>query len=352
MRNRKTGGPQAVFGRLYQSLQFNKSKSDPGPIRDVLRRHILDTMAIPAGTKLFGKEVERRHRHSITSLSKATGLNVKTLKNALSSAGFLDGHDADKRDEWASFDAAKGEAFAHRIRNSIPINNIPGYINCNRTQAEMLVRQGIIPKLIPDKVGAGGMLTNVATEDLDEFLRRLRATGQPVKTPGAGMMDTIAASEIARQTVTDIVRLMLDGHLSRIEILSGDLKFRSALVDPQEVRQVAAEIENARGLTPAEVATRLGIDHAGVAHLRDARDPDGHSLLPAIETSNARGTIRYRYSDDAVARFAACHVSLPDLAKERGLSARAMAKRLRDLNIEPIMSRDRLQAAIYRRADL
>jgi hypothetical protein len=307
MRNRKTGGPQAVYGRLYQSLQFNKSKSDPGPLRDVLRGHIIDTMALPAGTKLFGKEVEQRHRHSINSLSKAMGLHVKTLKHALSSAGFLDGHDTDKRDEWASFDAAQGEAFAHRIRNSIPIKNIPAYINCNRTQAEMLVRQGIIPKLIPDKIGSGGVLTNVATEDLDEFLNRLRAAGQPVKTPGAGMVDTIAASEIARQTVTDIVQLMLDGRLSRIEILSGDLKFRSALVDPQEVRRVATEIENARGLTMAEAATRLGIGHSGVAHLREARDPDGHRLLPAIETSNARGTIRYRYSEDAVTRFAARH---------------------------------------------
>jgi hypothetical protein len=46
------------------------------------------------------------------------------------------------------------------------------------------------------------------------------------------------------------------------------------------------------------------------------------------------------------------HVSLPDLAKARGLSARAMAKWLRDRNIEPVLSRNVLQAAIYRRADL
>ena len=352
MRTYKTGGPQAIYGRLYQWLQFNKSKNDPGPFRDVLRAYIIDTVAIPAGTVLFGREVERRHRHSIRSLSKATGLHAKTLKHALSAAGFLDGDDTEKREEWASFDAAQGEAFAHRIRNSIPMTKIPAYINCNRTQAEMLVRQGILPKLIPDKVGSGRMLSNVAIEDLDEFLRRLLATGQPVKTPGAGMVDTLAASEIARQTVTDIVRLMLDGQLSRIEILAGDLKFRAALVDPQEVRRVAAGIENARGLTAAEVATRLGLRYGGVDRLRNARSPDGDRLLPAIATSNARGTIRYRYSEEAVARFAARHVALPDLAKERGVSARAMGNWLRDRNIEPIMPRNLLRAAIYRRADL
>jgi hypothetical protein len=31
----RSGGPQALYGRLYQWLQFNKSKSDPGPIRDL-----------------------------------------------------------------------------------------------------------------------------------------------------------------------------------------------------------------------------------------------------------------------------------------------------------------------------
>lgn len=66
------------------------------------------------------------------------------------------------------------------------------------------------------------------------------------------MMDKIAASKIARQTVTDIVQLMLAGRLLQIEILSKDFKFRSALVDPHEVRRVAAAIKipNARGTIP------------------------------------------------------------------------------------------------------
>lgn len=352
MRDHKTGGPQALYGRLYQWLQFNKSKSDPGPIRDVLRAHILDTVPVAAGTRLFGQEVEKRRRHSLVSLSRATGLHFNTLKHVLSSAGFLAGSDAKKVGEWASFDAEKSEAFAHRLLNTIPVTKIPAYINCNRTQAEMLVREGIIPKLIPDGQRSGRTLLQVATADLDAFLCRLRATGQPVEIPSAGMMDTIAASEIARETVADIVQLLLDGRLSRIEIVSEDLKFRSVLVDPKEVRRAAEEVDDACGLSAAEVAKRLGILKSGVSHLRGTRDPDGDPFLPVIEIPNARGTIRYRFSEDAVARFAAHHVSLTDLAKERGLSSKAMASRLRGQNIEPIKPRTCLGAAIYRRADL
>jgi len=352
MQNHKFGGAQALYGSLFRWLQYNKSKIDPGPIRDVLREHILDTVAIPAGTRLFGQKVEKRRLHSISSLSKATGLHVATLQNTLVSAGFLTGNDAKKLGDWVSFDADRSEEFAHRLRNTIPVTKIPAYINCNRMQAEMLVREGIIPKLIPESQRSGRTLLQVAIEDLDAFVHRLRAKGQSVRTPSAGMMDVITAAKTSRQTVAYIVQLILDGRLSRIEILSENLKFRSILVDPREVRRAAEEVDDACGLSAAEVAKRLGIGHFGVAHLREAHDPDGHSLLPAIETANARGTIRYRYSEDAVARFAARHVSLSDLAKERDLSARAMARWLRDRNIEPIATRVRLGAAIYRRTDL
>lgn len=39
-------GPQAAFGRLYQWLQFNRCGKDRGPIREVLRECIPDTMDV------------------------------------------------------------------------------------------------------------------------------------------------------------------------------------------------------------------------------------------------------------------------------------------------------------------
>lgn len=350
--DRKTGGPQALYGRLYQWIQFNKTKSDPGPIRDVVRAHILDTMAIEAGMRLFGEEVKQRRHHSVVSLSKATGLHCKTLNRALIRTGVLTNGDESRTDDWASFDAKAGEALAHRIRNSISISKIPAYLNCNRMQAQMMVRQGVLPQIVPGLGKTGGVLAHVAIEDLDVFLARLRATGKAVREASAGMVDAIAAAEIARQTVTDIVRLILDGRLSRIELLSEDLRFRSVLVDPDEVRRAAEEIEDELGLPTREVAERLGIAPSGVSRLRETCDPAGRPVLAAMEVTNARGTIRYRFSEDEVARFKAHHVSLTDLSMEREMSSKAMSKWLRESNIKPIARRELLNAAIYRRADL
>lgn len=345
-----TGGPQAAFGRLYQWLQSAKSQRDPGPIRDVVRDHILETIATEPGTSLFGTVVERRRRHSLPSLARETGHHYKTLRHALVGPGIL-AADAETN-KGASFDAEAGERLAHRISNSLPTPQIPAYLNCNRMQAEMLVRNGIIPQIAAGTGKPGRALTQVATEDLDDFLVRIRGAGRPVGQASPGMMNAIDASEATRETVTDIVRLVLEGRLSRIELLSAEHRFRSVLVDPDEVKaqseRKAAEI----GYSAQEAGKLLGISSSGVGWLRKTVDHDDRPFLAAEENVNARGTVRHRFSEAEVARFERAHTSLTSLAKDGGLSSKAMMRSLKQSGAEPIMRRELLNALIFRRADL
>lgn len=351
LREKGAGGPQAAFGRLYQWMQFNKSNQDRGPIMDVVREHILDTFPVEPGTLLFGMPVTKRRRHTAPTLSKSTGIHYKTIKHALVGAGLLP-EDSDARNERVAFDADAGEKLARRIQNSVPVTKIPAYLNCNRTQAQMLVKNGILPQLVQGLGRSGGVLKNVATDDLDDFLARFRMRGQPVRFAGENMLDVIAASEIARQTVTDIVRLVLDGRLSRVETLTEDLRFRSVLVDPEEIKAVAGNIEEEIGYSAQDVGKRLGILPSGTNCLRKTLDRDGQPFLSAIEITNARGTVRYRFAEEAISQFEQAHVSLPELSKERGQSSRAVSRELKEVGIEPIIRRELLGASIYRRTEL
>lgn len=47
----------------------------------------------------------------------------------------------------------------------------------------------------------------------------------------------IEVSERAKWPTIDIVRLVLEGHLSRIQLLPAELRFKSVLVDPDEVKR-------------------------------------------------------------------------------------------------------------------
>jgi hypothetical protein len=50
---------------------------DPGPIRDLLREHILQTTAVDLGDMVLGQEVTERRIHSAYSLFIATTLHLK-----------------------------------------------------------------------------------------------------------------------------------------------------------------------------------------------------------------------------------------------------------------------------------
>lgn len=352
-RQKSAGGPQAALGRLYQSLQFNKASKDPGPIRDLVREFILDTMPIAAGTNLFGETVEKRRLHSVATLAAENGMHRKTLNRALMRTGILPDGDEEVVDERAFFSACAGETLVDRIRCSIPINKLPEYLNCNRTQAEMLVRKGILKQLVPD-LGAKptGVLKNVAIEDVDQFLRSLRKTGVPVEVAGDGMVNLIQTAEIARLPVADIVQLLLERRLVRVEILAEELKFRSLLVDPGEVRSVLEIRDSEEGLNAGQVADRIGLPKWAVSNLRKFSDASGRPFLRAEEFRNARGSRRYRYPTEDVERFRSEHVLLAEIARSRGLSIKATTLALIGAGVVPILPRNKLNAAVYRRADL
>ena len=344
-----TGGPQAALGRLYQWLQFAKSKKDPGPVRAVVREFILDTMAIDPGTMLFGEVVTKRRRHSVSSLADDTGLHPKTLRRALVGVGLVP-HDADAN-KGVSFDALAGEKVASRIQNSLPVKKVPEYLNCNRTQANMLVRTGAIKQLMPGSGKRGGLLSQVAIEDLDEFLRQLGQAAKVVDTPTDGMVAILEAAEIARETVADITMLILDGALRRVETKLRELGLLSLYVDPLEVKHVMEKRGEQSGLTAREVGERLGFFYSGVTALRKAMDRDGKPFLQSQKIVNARGTVRHRYAEEDVRQFERAHVTLTCLAQENEVSSKMMMQALREAGVEPILPREKLNALVFRRAD-
>lgn len=114
------GGPQKVFGRLYQWLQFNKASKSCGPIREVLREFILDNFPVEAGADLLGSPVDRQRVHSVFSLARKTGEHQKTVNRAAVLTGLIDG-DPLRLQAHHVFDASTGEDLIHRIRNSISV---------------------------------------------------------------------------------------------------------------------------------------------------------------------------------------------------------------------------------------
>nr|WP_323780432.1 TniQ family protein [Amylibacter sp.] len=346
------GGVRTALGEIYISLRSNISNRDAGPLKDVVRGFIIEHLPVQPGSELLDGKVADRKRHTVASLSKVSGIHQMTLNRALLQAGVIAEGDPEQIETRRTFDAVEGEALAHRINNSTPTKSIPDYLNCNRTQAQMMVRTGILKKLSNDPSIKSGVMTNVANDDLDDFLVRFRAAGKPVQEPSAGMVNTIEASEIARVPVADIVRLVLDGRLATVETGCQKLRFRSVFVCPEEIRPATQEVISERGMSSKEVAAKLGLQLLAIDHLRTKTDLDGQPFLKGIKVANARGTIRYCYAKEDVDKFCSKYVTLQELADNAGISTKSVSVKLSKLGVEPIMDRYILRAKVFRRADL
>lgn len=94
------------------------------------------------------------------------------------------------------------------------------------------------------------------------------------------------------------------------------------------------------------------INSSQVNQLRSAREAEGRPVLKGRAVANARGTVRYRYHPDEIRRFAKYYGKLGQIAKEHGVSSRAMKRNLAERSIAPIIDPKRLKVEFYRRSEL
>ncbi|WP_299415780.1 TniQ family protein [uncultured Sulfitobacter sp.] len=346
------GGPQKVFGRLYQWLQFNTNGKEFGPIRGVVREFIVENFVLEIGMNLLGSPVEQQAIHSVYSLSQKTGMHPKTINRAAVYSGLVQG-DPDRSLAHLTFDAKAGEELVLKMQNALPTLRIPEYLNCNRVQAQQLVRSGVIPRIGKGLAGATGVLKHVAKEDLDQFLDRIVGQATQVDCATDGLFDIVSTAEIARWPVLDIVNGILAGAFSKLEIVDVDLKFKGILMDPNEVCEVLSEKLPTGQVSANEAARILGMNTYNLRNLAKLLDPDGKPYLTEhFIKKNSKGVQVSVFMVDELLAFLRTHVSLKDYAEMHIFSPKVMKMKLDGRGLKPIVADHSLGRFFYRKADI
>lgn len=347
----RNGGPQAAFGFLYNRLQFNRDGRSLGPIREVVRDYILDTFAIEAGTLLFGDEVTVPRKHTVQTLARRFAEHPKTVRRALALAGLIDG-DAATHSENRIFDAAPAEALIGKLNAALSARELTAYLNCNRMQAELLVRSGLIPRVIDDPGRARGATKLVARADADAFLARLLAGARTVEVPSEGMVDIVTAAARSRWPVPDIVAALLSGRLTGVECTDPALRFKGILVSPDDVRRVLSRQGAQDHLGVQDAAQILDMKPFGISTLVKLRDRSGQPFLREYTVTNAKGIQARVYSRAELEAFRDRHVALRDIGAVYGLAPKWMKAKLEVQGIRPIASHTGLGRLYYLRDDV
>lgn len=340
-----TEGPQAIFGRIYQVLEFGSGDPAYDPLRALVGDFIRTRFPVGPGDIVFGKPVETRALHSIRTLSLETGLHPKRLRKVLGASGLLpDGSDG-LADANCLFDAQRGLSVGSEASAAaLTLLQAGEYINASRVQRALLYREGILkPRIATADHGA---VETFAPEDLDEFLSRLLDGAAPVRAAGLGQADIPAAAKKACCSAAEIVRAILDGRLKRKGRLVGARGYMSVLVDVEEVRALVRGTDPG-GLVGRPLAKRLGVADKVVAKLIA-----GAHLKTVIVVHPINRCPTAIVPTAEVERFEREFVSLFGLAKQLGRHFRAVKKALEAAGVEPAVDPEKVGATFYRRKDL
>lgn len=181
-------GPQAVFGRIYQVLEFGRADKAFGPLRDLVGNFIRMRFPVGPGDVVFGKPVERRTRHSIRTLSIETRLHPKRFRKLLEAENLPSEGSGDLVDGNCVFDAERGSSVALAASAAtLSVLKAGEYLNAPRVQRNLLHRSGII---VP-RIRGNGAADQFAPEDLDAFLAKLLDRDRPAgpRRQGAAEME-------------------------------------------------------------------------------------------------------------------------------------------------------------------
>ncbi|WP_165814575.1 TniQ family protein [Pararhodobacter oceanensis] len=130
----KGGKPLRVrdFGMLYAWLSAPKLTKDPGPIRDVLRDHLVNTTDVMAGTKVLGKDITEPRLSSITSLARSEKVHHLTLRKVLISRKLIPADAEERSCSMTLVNYKVGRDLAAAMNRAVAFTALPEALNASR----------------------------------------------------------------------------------------------------------------------------------------------------------------------------------------------------------------------------
>jgi hypothetical protein len=337
-------GPQALFGRLYQVLEFGSEDAAWDPIRDLVGGFIRDRLPLGPEDVVFGKPVGRRTLHSVRTLSIDADLHPKRIKKLLRAARIIDDPQMALAHHNIIFDAQDGSAAVQKAKGALSLPAAGRYINAPRVQIGLLAKNGFIQPFIPAR--AFDALDQFAVDDLADFLKRLFAGAHPVKKPAPNQLDIPSAAGRCCCSSIEVLRLILDKKLTWVGRHADIQGYMSALVDVDEVRAKVRGADTG-GFTKEQLKEKLST----TARVAAALIKHGYlKTITVINPVNRCPTVVVPAGE--ADGFAAEYISLFALARRQGRHFLKLKQELDAAGILPALDRKKIGATFYRRNNL
>ncbi|MEM7515329.1 MAG: TniQ family protein [Planctomycetota bacterium] len=338
-------GPKKVFGRLYIRLDGDLAEDEAfQPMRDRLRRVILETWAIAPGAHVLGERLEHRLRHSVRTAAAELGLKTVTLRSILVEKGAIAADDT-RPDAVATFDVERWGPLLEDLPKLMGEGDMARSLGISPGQLRSLASLGVIAPF----VSTPSIKRPWRPADADAFLSSLLPAGAPTADAHEGWIGLQPAAPDIAGGVRYIIEAV---HSGRIETgrMSGREGYPSIVVREADVARIIGEDwdTDEDAWTVSAFQRQIGLSRTGsFARLVE----DGHTpatMLMNVATRNLRKCI----TEADAAAFRGRFVTAKMLATERGVATRVMAAELKSGGVRPFSAGGTAYDGIWSRASL
>ncbi|MBK4218084.1 TniQ family protein [Paracoccus caeni] len=335
--------PYPRHGVVQSLLGSNcKLREDLDPVRDVVRRYLLESFPYKPGSVVLGRRVTERRVHSIRSACRAIGVRRSLLEKMLiegrlaerNISGHLKLRTVLSVDLIASLHAEK--------TNYLNQQQTAHYLGCSFAMFKQLSKAGLLIPAEGDKTRAR---KGFHRRDLDEFLQVLGAGAKRFRAAPPQLCSLELATRKANCSVPDIVGLIIAGRLNARGRLSDRTELDQLLICPDELKRAMPRSERTT-MPKNDVMRLLRLPLHAIDLLR------GAGYLETIRAQDPISRVtREFYTVASVNRFIKKYASLGVLRRERNDFLFLCQRHLNLIGVSPAFILDGW-LKIYKRSDL
>lgn len=336
------GGFYSEFFPFSQCLDRIQHRPSCTPLIETVRDFVVSNYPCAVGEVVFGKRVDHRKIHSISSAAKKANVTFLRMRKILSAARkelALEHLPRPSGNLWVK--SADWDAWLHDYGNAVTVEAAARTLGVSTSTFSRLVSNGLIkPFAFAPETAPRYLLSN-----LDGFVKSVTENAIPfVKLP-PGMLSIGSVQSSCKTSISTLLQLLLDKRLKTVGRLTDHAGISGICIAKEELLD---ELEGPPlpGLSSEELRKHLRINFLTIPWLVSKG-----LLAPekALHPRTRKSIQLFRYSE--INRFLAEYETVGRMSHRLTKRSCHLVKQLKQQGIEA-MAVERNMSVIYRRRDL
>ncbi|QDY71357.1 TniQ family protein [Qingshengfaniella alkalisoli] len=339
----ETPSPRRAYGMLYRWLAASTRSSNPGPICQLLREHVIDTTPLTKGQTLLGSPVQEPRVSTVAKIAAAELVHPMPLRELLAAQGVIPASDLKRPYQHIVLRYEEAMPAARQLKHSVPVSHLPDLMGTSSRMVDALLESDLLTSLTSVEKLSSTIGKVVDELEVAAFLDDLNTRIPEVDEAPRSSITLAQAVENGWMTLPAILALLRQGELKRACRLAGGHGLAAVFLDPLEVQSLRAHPRP--GMAGELALMILGFDT--VIGRRVFERPEQQPLISSLPLGEDVWV-----TPEAIERFRQQYVTRKRLPLEMGCRPRVAENMLREHGITPVWDARKFGAAIYRKADL